>query len=64
MYPVILFYQPWVALGKFLRKFTGFAVKIYQQRNFPSATLSFRKFAKTFKIDNNIKDAVVLGGAS
>jgi len=63
MYPVILFYHPWVALGKFLQKFIGFAVKIYQQRNFPGATLIFRKFAKTLKIDNNIKDAVVLGGA-
>jgi len=38
---VIIFYQAWVALGKFLRKFIDFAVEICQQRNFPGAARTF-----------------------
>jgi len=41
LYPVTIFYQAWVALRKFLRKFIDFAVKICQQRNFPGAALTF-----------------------
>jgi len=33
--------KAWVALGNCLRKFIDFAVKIYQQCNFPTATITF-----------------------